>query len=212
MLDLDGIKDDPPAVVSRIVSFILQTLRLESNTSYEHMANIMALIYSDNPSAGIDLPCGFRAYREYDTLIFTDSDEEEVIKADTSLRLLPQVLMMKDFDPPEDTIYAAFDFDLFNQEYPGKAGEIRLRTRQEGDYLPMKNGSKKIQDLLVDSKVRKSARDSILMVAIEHEVLWVLPSRFFAGRQEQEKGRFSPKYHITDTTERVLFIEILENM
>ena len=58
----------------------------------------------------------------------------------------------------------------------------------------------------------KRARDSILMVAIDHEVLWILPSKYFAGSQEQEKGRFSPKYHITDTTERVLFIEIADNI
>jgi hypothetical protein len=76
----------------------------------------------------------------------------------------------------------------------------------------MKRGKKKIQDLLVDSKVMKRARDSILMVAIGSEVLWVLPSKYFAGRREQEKGRFSPKYHITDDTERVLFIEIASNI
>jgi hypothetical protein len=50
------------------------------------------------------------------------------------------------------------------------------------------------------------------MVAIDHEVLWVLPSKYFSGRQEQEKGRFSPKYQITDTTERVLFIEIMDGI
>ena len=109
-------------------------------------------------------------------------------------------------------MYAAFDFDEFNKAYPGRVGELRLRTRQEGDFLPMKNGSKKIQDLLVDSKVMKRARDSILMVAIDSEVLWILPSKYFSGRQEQEKGRFSPKYHITSATERVLFIEIADNI
>jgi hypothetical protein len=76
----------------------------------------------------------------------------------------------------------------------------------------MKKGRKKIQDLLVDSKVMKRARDSILMVAIGNEVLWILPSKYFAGKKEQEKGRFSPKYHITEDTERVLFIEIVDNL
>ena len=76
----------------------------------------------------------------------------------------------------------------------------------------MKQGSKKIQDLLVDSKVRKSARDSILMVCIGSEVLWVLPSEYFAGEREKTKGRFSPKFHITDTTKRVLLIELDESI
>ncbi len=212
MLDLKGIKEDPPAVTGRIVNIILQALRLEQYSSYELVTGLMSLIYSDNPSARMDLPQGFIAYREYETLVFTEENSEEIIKADESLRMIPQVMMKKDYDPPEDTIFAAFDFDSFNREHPGKVGEICLRTRREGDYLPMKNGNKKIQDLFVDSKVKKSARDSILMVAIGSEILWVLPSRYFAGRQESEMGRFSPKYHISDETERVLFIEIVDDI
>jgi tRNA(Ile)-lysidine synthase len=76
----------------------------------------------------------------------------------------------------------------------------------------MKHGNKKIQDLLVDSKVRKSARDSILMVCIDSEVLWVLPSDYFAGESEKTKGRFSPKFHITNATKRVLLIELDESI
>jgi len=212
MLDITEIREHPPAVLSRIVGYILQALRLEANSSFELVTSIMGLIYSDNPSASIDLPSGFRAYREYDTVIFTKPGEDMVIKPDDSLRIFPQVMMAKDFHPDEEVMYAAFDFDKFNEEYPGKVGELELRTRREGDYLPMKEGRKKIQDLFVDSKVMKNARDSILMVAIGNEVLWILPSKYFAGRQEQDKGRFSPKYHITEATERVLVIEITDSI
>lgn len=212
MLDITQIRDNPPSINTRIAGFILQTLRMEMNASYELMTAIAGLMYSDNPSASIDLPGGYRAYREYDTVIFARSDQEITIRANDNLRMFPQVMMIKEFHPDEDCMYAAFDFDKFNEAYPGKVGELTLRTRREGDYLPMKRGRKKIQDLLVDSKVMKNARDSILMVAIESEVLWVLPSRYFSGRREQEKGRFSPKYHITEETSRVLYIEIVENI
>ncbi len=212
MLDISEIRDNPPAINSRIVGYVLQSLRLDGNASYELVSAILNLIYADNPSAMIDLPNGFRAYREYDTVIFAKADLEMAVRADENLRMFPQVMMMKDFHPDEDAMYAAFDFDEFNKEYPGKVGEIVLRTRRKGDYLPMKKGRKKIQDLLVDSKVMKNARDSILLVAIGSEVLWILPSKYFSGSKEQEKGRFSPKYHITDATERVLLIEIGENI
>ena len=212
MLDITDMQSNPPSINSRIVNYILQTLRLEHASSFELVTSVMNLIYTDNPSAVLDMPDGFRAYREYDTIIFTDGEENRIIRADENLRLFPQVMMRKDFHPDEDMLYAAFDFDKFNEAYPGKVGEITLRTRREGDYLPMKDGNKKIQDLLVDSKVMKNARDSILMAAIGSEILWVLPSKYFKGRQEQEKGRFSPKYHITDATERVLVIEIADNL
>lgn len=212
MLDLKELKNHPPAIVSRVISFVLQTLRQEGNASYELIVSLMGMVYSDNPSGSLDLPGGFRSYREYDTLIFADASAERIIKPDANLRLFPQIMMKKDFVPDEEGMYAAFDFDKFNEAYPGKVGEIVLRTRQEGDYLPMKRGRKKIQDLLVDSKVVKNARDSILMVAIEHEILWVLPSDYFGGKNEREKGRFSPKYNISEETERILYIEIAENI
>jgi tRNA(Ile)-lysidine synthase len=210
VLDITRIKDNPPSINSRIVGMIFELLRLEDCVTFENVSAITGLIYSDHPSAGIDLPFGIRARRVYDKIIF--STEDETIMPDESIAIYPRVLMAKEFTPDEDTPYAAFDFDLFNEEYPGKTGEIELRTRREGDYLPMKHGNKKIQDLLVDSKVRKSARDSILMVCIGNEVLWVLPSEYFAGEREKTKGRFSPKFHITDETKRVLLIELDESI
>ena len=185
-------------------------LKLESCATYDNMTAVMDIIYGENPSAGVDLPLGIRAQREYDKLVF--SAAEEKIMPDDTIAIYPQVIMAKEFDPDEDMPYAAFDFDAFNSEFPGRLGDIELRTRREGDYLPMKKGRKKIQDLLVDSKVKKSARDSILMVCIDSEVLWVLPNQYFAGDREKEKGRFSPKFHITDSTKRVLLIELDETI
>ena len=212
LLDITDMRVNPLSINTRIAGFILQTMRLEKYASFELITRLTQLIYTDNPSGSIDLPLGARAYREYDTIIFTDADEDRQIAPDNTIRMMPQIIKIKDFHPDDEYMYAAFDFDKFNKEHPGQAGEIRLRTRQEGDYLPMKRGTKKIQDLLVDSKVMKRARDSILMVAIGSEILWILPSKYFAGKNEQEKGRFSPKYHITDDTERVLFIEIVDNL
>lgn len=210
VLDITKLKDNPPSINSRIVGMIFELLRLEDCTTFENVSAVTNLIYSEHPSAGIDLPYGIRARREYDKIIF--SAAEEKIMADESMAIYPRVLMAKEFTPDDETPYAAFDFDAFNAEYPGRMGDIVLRTRREGDYLPMKHGNKKIQDLLVDSKVRKSARDSILMVCIDSEVLWVLPSEYFAGESEKAKGRFSPKFHITDTTKRVLLIELDESI
>jgi len=210
VLDISRLRNDPPSVCSRVISMMFTLLKLESCATYDNMTAVMDIIYGENPSAGVDLPLGIRAQREYDKLVF--SAAEEKIMPDDTIAIYPQVIMAKEFDPDEDMPYAAFDFDAFNSEFPGRLGDIELRTRREGDYLPMKKGRKKIQDLLVDSKVKKSARDSILMVCIDSEVLWVLPNQYFAGDREKEKGRFSPKFHITDSTKRVLLIELDETI
>jgi tRNA(Ile)-lysidine synthase len=52
----------------------------------------------------------------------------------------------------------------------------------------------------------------MLMAAIGSEVLWILPDPHFNGERERKKGRFSQKYQISDTTERVLLIELGESM
>lgn len=210
VLNIGKIKDNPPSVNSRIVGMIFELLRIDDSVTYETVSAVTDLIYSDHPSAGIDLPYGIRARRVYDKIVF--SAEEDVVMPDESLAIYPRVLMAKDFVPDDDVPYAAFDFDAFDKEYPGRIGDIELRTRRRGDYLPMRNGKKKIQDLLVDSKVKKSARDSILMVCIDSEVLWVLPSKYFAGGREKLKGRFSPKFHITEKTKRILLIELDETI
>ena len=89
------------------------------------------------------------------------------------------------------------------------AGDVKLRTRKEGDFIAIKDGKrKKLQDYLVDSKIKKSDRDSILVVAVENEILWILPNSLLPSKSQRERGKFSQNYQITDTTERVLFLEI----
>lgn len=211
-LDITGIKENPPAINSRIVNLIFDLIEIEDKISFELVNATLALIYSDNPSGSIDLPDGFRARREYETIIFSVPDKEQIIPIDSSLRMIPQVMMIQDYNPHDNSLYAAFDFDEFNIDYPGKVGELKLRGREEGDFIAIKNGHKKIQDYFVDSKVKKIARESILMVAIDNEVLWVLPSNYLGSETERQKGKYSQKYHVSDTTKRVLFIEIADKL
>lgn len=208
-LDITDLKDTSPAINRRIVGIILSALRLETKSNYELVVSLMNLIYSENPSAIIDLPSGYKAMREYNKIIFTENTELfESKKANDNLRLLPQVMKASEYKPNPDQVYAAFDFDEFNKKYPGKVGEIKLRTRQECDFIAIKGGSKKIQDFLVDDKVSKTLRDSLLMACIENEVLWILPNEAFSSAELQEKGKFSQDFQVTEATDRVLFLEI----
>ncbi len=212
MLNLTELRDNPPPIMSRIMNIVAEVIGIKSYLSYELMTSLLSIAYSENPSASLDLPEGLRVHRDYDTLIFGKADEDITIKPDASLRMFPQVMRRKDWTPDEDSMYAVFDFDKFSESYPGKVGELVLRTRREGDTIPLKEGNKKIQDLLVDCKVKKNARDSILMVAIDSEILWVLPSEYFSRKKDRQNGKYSQKYQITDETERVLYIEIAEDL
>jgi len=218
ILDIEQLREAPPSINSRVIATIMETLRLQSNASYELVSLLLSQIYSDNPSASIDLPNGYKAIRDYDQIVFTCNPEVIASMAvnsepDGALRIESKVIQAKAFNPELYGSYAAFDFDAFNAKYPGKLGEIELRPRQEGDFIAMKDGkSKKIQDFLIDSKVRKNDREAILMACIGNEVLWIPPDDRLPTEEQREKGKFSQNFHLNDTTERVLFLEVVDEL
>ena len=73
-----------------------------------------------------------------------------------------------------------------------------LRTRRSGDYLRVtaKGGKKKLKDNLIDAKIPKEERDSILLLADGPEIWWVV------GYRRGESGR------VGEDTKAVLQIQI----
>ena len=60
-----------------------------------------------------------------------------------------------------------------------------LRTRRSGDYLRVtaKGGKKKLKDYMIDAKIPKEERDSVLLLADGPEIWWVV------GYRRGESGR-----------------------
>ena len=212
-MDITELKDAPPGINRRVVALVFKSLRIDENSSYDLVLDVLRLIYSDNPSASYDLPGGYKAIRAYDTIYFTDNEKYfGVAQPDDNLELMTQIILMKEFKMPDDANCAAFDFDKFNKAYPGRMGDIVLRTRCQGDWIAIRGGSKKIQDFLVDTKVRKSVRDSLLMACIDNEVLWIIPNEELGTEEQREKGKFSHNFQIEDASERALFLEVSEKI
>lgn len=210
-LDVKSILGQHPAICKRVLGLCLNAMGLEKDTGFELMEELMKVTYSSNPSASLDLPKGFLARREYDKLIFMSKEDLKGPVSIEKYRLFPQIMMKREFSPIKGEVYAAFDFDAFNEKYPGKIGDIKIRTREAGDFIAIADGkSKKLQDYFVDAKIAKSERDSILLAAIGSEVLWILPSSQLPTAKQRENGRFSQNYQIKDTTERVMFLELTE--
>ena len=86
--------------------------------------------------------------------------------------------------------------------------DINLRTRRSGDYIGTGNGSKKLQDFLVDEKVPKASRDEIKLAAIGSEILWILPNEMFKSECYKNNGKYSQNYQIDNSSENVLFLEL----
>ncbi len=53
--------------------------------------------------------------------------------------------------------------------------QLKVRSRQIGDVIYIKNlGSKKLKDYFIDKKIPKENRDSIPLITLGNDVLWVL--------------------------------------
>lgn len=211
VLKTDEFIDAHIAIQKRVIMLCLEVAGIQEVSSYELVTSILELAYSSNPSARVDLPMGLVAQREYESIVFMSSEFAGEKSPAEEYRIMPQVMQRKEFENVDSDVYAAFDYDAFNEKYPGKVGEICLRTRREGDFIAMKGGkSKKLQDFFVDAKIVQSERDSILLVAIGSEILWIVPDNQLPTASQRDKGRFSQNYQIKDTTERVLFLELIQ--
>ena len=96
--------------------------------------------------------------------------------------------------PPResDPLEARMDWDTI-------AGPLRVRNRRPGDRLhPLGlGGTKKVQDLFVDGKVPRVARDRIPLMCDEEGILWVV------GLAVDERVR------VTSETKRTLFVRAI---
>ena len=78
---------------------------------------------------------------------------------------------------------------------------VCLRTRKTGDYLIINTagGRKSLNDYLIDRKIPREERDSVLLVAQESHILWVVGERI------------SEAAKVTEKTERLLKIQMMED-
>lgn len=171
-----------------------------------HISEVDRLLRSGDPSASVDLPHGGVAMRRYDELCFFGnrlSQEDDMTGNQRDIRVTT-CRMDEVPDGLEKGSFAVLDLDLLKEVY-GKdaASKISVRTRRPGDWMAIRGGRKKLQDVFVDDKVPRRERDRLGFVAIEGEVL-VLPE----GTLGKQKLRCSPSYFVNTTTKRIVLVEI----
>lgn len=207
--------DMPLAISTRLVLKMFSVIGLDTDISFDNVIDTINLVLSDNPSAMLNLPHGYIVRREYETCYIeanskdqsNESIEEPELPPISVLRIFPQIIPIKEYSPNRSKSFAAFDYEKFCQEHPNQISNLHVRTRQNGDYLPIKGGSKKLQDLFVDEKIPKSKRDLVQFVCIGNEILWIPPQEMlFQGKDNN--GKYSEKYKISNTTKTVLLLEI----
>ncbi len=185
------------AVRFRVYNICLTKVGMHENITRAHLEAVEQIRLSNSPSSSADMADGFRVSKAYDRLIFYREEFEELLERQTEWKLhLMTKDQYKDFAEnarKQGILYGSFSGDLISE-----MDKLKVRARQDGDYIAI-NGAdkiinKKLQDFFVDCKVPKLYRDKIQMLAFGNKILWVLPSNYFPNQTYKEKGRFSADF------------------
>jgi len=203
LMDGQRLRNLGTPVRRRALALALKKIGLTEDVGFVHFEEADQVIFSDKPSARLDLPHGYyltKVYGDVRAATGTRADEEEI-------RTELSVISAEEYGEQKLTkgSFAAFDADALAAEYgPDFQSMVRIRNRERGDYLAITGGKKKLQDLFVDAKVPKDKRDELWFVAIGREVLF-LP----ALEGLLDRSRYSAGYIIHDATKNVFLVEII---
>lgn len=77
---------------------------------------------------------------------------------------------------------------------------LSLRNRQTGDYIVIddKGSRKKLKDFFIDKKIPRENRDSILLLAKGHEIVWIVGYRL------------SAKYKVNENSKNIIRVDIMK--
>ena len=211
----DAVSSEAPLLQRYVIRRVLEQLAgKRKDLTREHLESVREL-FEKQVGKSVCLPYGITAVRGYETLRLEKqgvhlkeerkrkSGEEVPIpvpagwKEEKSLAFAenPVTIVKKTSVFPErieEKKYTkCFDCDKI------KDGLV-LRTRRSGDYLRVtaKGGKKKLKDYMIDAKIPKEERDSILLLADGPEIWWVV------GYRRGESGR------VGEDTKAVLQIQI----
>jgi tRNA(Ile)-lysidine synthase len=186
-----ALRGEPIALARRVVRLAAREVAgPEFDLGLEAVSQVIELAASSHGTRWLYLPGGFRVAAEYGVCrlfqphaLTGEVPGGEWAVAPAGQTIVPELGISLEATAgrmaagPDE---AAFDADRI-------PGPLSLRLRRPGDRLwPVgMTGSKKLQDILVDTKVPRRLRDQVPLLVSGDEVLWVighrLDRRFLAG-------------------------------
>lgn len=209
---LESLRRLHPAIMGRVLRLALQKLAgsLKGIESV-HVDLLADLILEGKTGPVIQLPRNLRAGISYGILkIYIKKEEKPAspfnqnieVPGQTFVKELALTIKAEIVEKSTEvdkcgklgynSMVQFFDYDLLKEG-------INIRNRMAGDiFRPYKsNGTKKLKEFFIDSKIPRDLRSDIPVIAIGNEVVWV------AGY------KISDKFKLTENTKSVLKLEIL---
>ena len=167
--DITQLRALPYSIRSRWIFRFLQDHGIPEPEK-EHIDFVEKLIFSNKPSAKADLPGGIVVSRCYDKLCVVNNAQQIPLQA---LQIPCKVRL-----PNHGICISISEATALSAENGRFAvvpmGQLRLRGRQQGDFLRLNSGTKTLKKLFIDSKVPAMHRDNIPVIADDAGILGVV--------------------------------------
>ncbi len=191
------INAEHPAIGKRIILKLFGTLGLVQDIQSIHLANALKLIKTGETSFSTDFPGGYSLRISYGMVEFLPKNKG--LTSGELGKIKQSVIRVDELEVRQSAPYKQyFDYDsVLSANH-----EILLRTRRHGDiFAPLgMKGSKKIKEYFIDEKMPRDERDSIPLVCVGPEVLWIVGFRI------------SEKYKLTPRTKKILILEYFKGV
>lgn len=214
MIELKGEKlsELAPAIRNRVFKLaIVHVAGSSTGISSIHYSSLSELVIKGRTGAQAELPDGIRAIYSYGILKISDSgstsmDPEPVnfsrtvdipgtvfipeLNAELTTTILSDINIESCRSLGYNPFMQFFDYGMMNKG-------INIRNRQKGDFFkPFRsNGTKKLKEYFIDTKIPREQRNRIPLLCIESEVVWVIGDKI------------SDKFRVTENTKSVLKIQ-----
>jgi tRNA(Ile)-lysidine synthase len=209
ILGIEQLRQADEVLVGRVIVMALYNMGGPyARVARVHVESMKQMIYSENPSGKIDLPCRLEAVRSYSKLrivrkeatLHVSSVETEIPGPGTyqfgpkgpriSFEMIPAELV--DINSADGAEIAFFDAQP--TEFP-----LILRSVLPGDrFRPWAGkGSRKIKAIFIDAKIPREMRKLVPLLFKGNECLWIGGLR---------RGSAAP---VTNMTEKVLKVRLI---
>lgn len=162
-LSVSSLRQMPGALRSRAIAAYLENSGVPEPEA-AHIRLVEKLIFSQKPSAKADLPGGVTLVRSYDQL---EVLQQEVAIEPTKLPCPGAVVL--------EEIGLRIVCDAAPQEGDAVVpqGMVVVRSRQPGDTMRLRGGTKELKKLFIDRKIPAHKRAAVAVVADERGILAV---------------------------------------
>lgn len=212
ILDMNKLESYHPAACKRVIRQAVRQIKGNlKGIENVHIEDVVEMIRSGRTGAVLQLPDGLRISRGYGELkIFLITDAEEDISFDEPLEIpgmtrvesLGTSILASIYTDHEEAVQS-FRVDNKSMEqffdYDKLKTGINIRNRRNGDiFRPYKsNGTKKLKEFFIDSKIPREVRGNIPLIVKDNEVVWIVGYKI------------SDKFKVTENTKSILKLQYL---